>query len=220
MQSRCICGNTFAEDATFCRKCGRPRYCSCGTAFTSDSAFCRKCGEARADANGRRPHAPRETAHFGNFEGSSSALRAASGGETAPSPSFGILNTINEDEADRFQPAARRPPRSPETLFSPGDPNFWDQGSKSGQPDPWGANPFSPNASDSSPLNPFSKDSSPSGLNPFPDIESPLTSPHLGANPFAIESSSSPDADPRQESLAELAQMREALRREENACRE
>jgi hypothetical protein len=69
-------------------------------------------------------------------------------------------------------------------------------------------------------LNPFSEDSSPSGLNPFPDIESPLTSPHLGANPFAIESSSSPDADPGQESSAELAQMREALRREENACRE
>merc|ERR1712166_1118599 len=62
----CSCGNTFAADSEFCRKCGekRPttfsRYmpdfntaksCTCGNTFMPDSDFCRKCGAKRHDAN-------------------------------------------------------------------------------------------------------------------------------------------------------------------------
>lgn len=61
----CPCGNTFVEDAVFCRKCGRsrgfertntlverpPSTCSCGHVFMTDAIFCRKCGSRRPELN-------------------------------------------------------------------------------------------------------------------------------------------------------------------------
>jgi len=50
----CTCGNKFASDASFCRKCGRRRpevamVCSCGNDFLPDATFCRKCGRKRME---------------------------------------------------------------------------------------------------------------------------------------------------------------------------
>eukprot|EP00931_Biecheleriopsis_adriatica_P087630 TRINITY_DN62061_c0_g1_i1.p1 TRINITY_DN62061_c0_g1~~TRINITY_DN62061_c0_g1_i1.p1 ORF type:complete len:636 (-),score=167.71 TRINITY_DN62061_c0_g1_i1:47-1954(-) len=46
------CGNVYAEDSKFCRKCGHHRAAKtcpdCGNVYAEDSKFCRKCGHHRA----------------------------------------------------------------------------------------------------------------------------------------------------------------------------
>jgi len=60
LRTTCDCGNVFATDAIFCRKCGRGRgfmpvdhasVCSCGNTFAQDAVFCRKCGSKRKAAS-------------------------------------------------------------------------------------------------------------------------------------------------------------------------
>eukprot|EP00930_Biecheleria_cincta_P088690 TRINITY_DN7793_c2_g1_i1.p1 TRINITY_DN7793_c2_g1~~TRINITY_DN7793_c2_g1_i1.p1 ORF type:complete len:702 (+),score=164.59 TRINITY_DN7793_c2_g1_i1:37-2142(+) len=47
------CGNTYASDSKFCRKCGKPRVATecpdCGNHYAADSKYCRKCGRPRAE---------------------------------------------------------------------------------------------------------------------------------------------------------------------------
>lgn len=48
------CGNVYAPDARFCRKCGAERpldsCLNCGNIFAADAQFCRKCGQTRPNA--------------------------------------------------------------------------------------------------------------------------------------------------------------------------
>jgi hypothetical protein len=49
---KCSCGNTFLDDAVYCRKCGapRPNACTfCGNIMKDDADFCRKCGKSKAE---------------------------------------------------------------------------------------------------------------------------------------------------------------------------
>lgn len=47
------CGNIYATDSKFCRKCGKPRAATecpdCGNHYAADSKYCRKCGRPRAE---------------------------------------------------------------------------------------------------------------------------------------------------------------------------
>eukprot|EP00930_Biecheleria_cincta_P034681 TRINITY_DN23937_c0_g1_i1.p1 TRINITY_DN23937_c0_g1~~TRINITY_DN23937_c0_g1_i1.p1 ORF type:complete len:754 (-),score=80.73 TRINITY_DN23937_c0_g1_i1:44-2305(-) len=55
----CLCGNKYAPDAIFCRKCGQKRdpnpdngaaHCYCGNTYAADAIYCRKCGRKRNEA--------------------------------------------------------------------------------------------------------------------------------------------------------------------------
>eukprot|EP00931_Biecheleriopsis_adriatica_P030172 TRINITY_DN17800_c0_g1_i1.p1 TRINITY_DN17800_c0_g1~~TRINITY_DN17800_c0_g1_i1.p1 ORF type:complete len:718 (-),score=129.89 TRINITY_DN17800_c0_g1_i1:212-2326(-) len=78
------CGNVFAKDSVFCRKCGKPRkqkiwveddkdedeaeeveevaaLCvSCGNIFASDAIFCRKCGAQRPKSKKKKKNKNRQ----------------------------------------------------------------------------------------------------------------------------------------------------------------